>query len=264
MWIGDVNERAQDYLRNPEYEERIVAFCDVLGWRNQIAKAGSDPKKIGVLRRQILLVGRIISNVKPEVDLRFTSFSDNIVLSGPAKEAPLDTLIAMLVLLSDYQQTSAVLGFLTRGGITIGEIYHDQQTVFGPALNRAYELESTVADYPRIVLDKNNFTNSGENKNQLLAVEDCIFLNPFSFRSLKSMDALGPVDPGFWDRVGLPKFRDEQHSIHESLENCLAGVESILRSPLSDKEYRRVAWLYDRLANELGVPLSSSYPRETA
>src|SRR6476469_9716354 len=136
------NERVQGYLKDPEYENRMLAFCDVLGWRSQIGRAGSDPKKIGTLRRQILLVKRVIGNVKGVADLRFSSFSDNIVLSGPVSDF---TLAAFKVLLSDYQLVSAVHGFLTRGAVTVGDICHDNEVVFGPALNRAYELESTMA-----------------------------------------------------------------------------------------------------------------------
>lgn len=35
-----------------------------------------------------------------------------------------------------------------------GALYHDNQVVFGPALAQAYELESRVALYPRIVITR--------------------------------------------------------------------------------------------------------------
>nr|WP_317187917.1 hypothetical protein [Acinetobacter gerneri] len=41
---------------------------------------------------------------------------------------------------------------LLRGALTIGEIYHDENMVFGPAMVEAYELESKVAEFPRIIL----------------------------------------------------------------------------------------------------------------
>jgi len=45
-------------------------------------------------------------------------------------------------------------GFIIRGAITIGDLYHDERIVFGPALNQAYEIESTIANYPRVIVDK--------------------------------------------------------------------------------------------------------------
>jgi hypothetical protein len=44
------------------------------------------------------------------------------------------------------------IGFLIRGGVTIGNLYHAQGIVFGPAMVEAYELESRTAVYPRIVV----------------------------------------------------------------------------------------------------------------
>ena len=51
------------------------------------------------------------------------------------------------------QLIAASQGVWVRGGVTVGNILHDDDVVFGPALNRAYELESKVAKFPRIVLD---------------------------------------------------------------------------------------------------------------
>jgi hypothetical protein len=238
----------------------MVAFCDVLGWRDQIKRAGTDANKIGTLRRQILLIQRKIGGIKGDLGLRFSSFSDNIVLSGPPSYL---MLAAFKMILSDYQWCSAVLGFLTRGAVTIGSICHDGQVVFGPALNRAYELESQIAKYPRIIFDKEHFRHSTSKRpNSMMDVDDeCIFLDPFTVEAVKVTDKLDPLAAGDWEKLGLPVFRNEPFPIYNSLENCLIGIKPILRSPLADKDYERVSWLYDRLARELGVPLSKSYPR---
>ena len=44
-------------------------------------------------------------------------------------------------------------GLLIRGGITLGYCFSDDFMVWGKALVRAYEIESTIAIYPRIVID---------------------------------------------------------------------------------------------------------------
>lgn len=118
-----------------------------------------------------------------------------------------------------------------------------------PALNRAYDLEKTVAKYPRIVFDNDTFFNSRKETNVLIADEDCLFLDPFSIKSIELSNKMGPIEEEFWDRVGLPKFADElEMSGYNILPNCLHSVKTIVRSPLKDEEYEKVAWLFDRIA----------------
>jgi len=98
----------------------------------------------------------------------------------------------------------------------------------------------------------------------MVAHEDgCIFLNQFTLESIDVLAELEITEED-WDKLGLPKSRAEPHSTLETLKNCVAGIKPILRSPLTDKDYERVAWLFDRIAKQLGVPLSASYPRVKA
>lgn len=46
-----------------------------------------------------------------------------------------------------------VHGIALRGGMSIGEVYYDEFQVFGPEFVRAYELESSLANYPRAIID---------------------------------------------------------------------------------------------------------------
>src|SRR5271156_3287745 len=44
-------------------------------------------------------------------------------------------------------------GFPCRGAITSGSLFHHERYIVGPALVRAYQIEQSVAIYPRIILD---------------------------------------------------------------------------------------------------------------
>jgi hypothetical protein len=44
-------------------------------------------------------------------------------------------------------------GFLLRGGLTVGDLLHTTKHVVGPAMVAAYDLESRVAKYPRVIVD---------------------------------------------------------------------------------------------------------------
>ena len=82
-----------------------------------------------------------------------TAFSDCIVMSN-SKEQAERTIVQSYILASML----AKFGFMCRGGITIGNLTHDADIVFGVGLIRAHHLESKVAKKPIIILDNEIFT----------------------------------------------------------------------------------------------------------
>ena len=260
----DVEKKRLDFQRNPSYETRAVAFYDFLGWRNKIAEAGNDPKRIGDLRRMILRntrsLGGILQYASPGI--RFSSFSDNIVVSC---EVERDAILHLIATLASFQMASLGAGFLVRGGLTIGPIYHDSVSVFGPALNRAYELESQIAQVPRIVVDDNIF-DIVDRHIVLISCEDVFFINPFS---LGFMSILGDIEdveerPDIYSSLGLSRggrFSLKKMSADQFFGFPLTGIKPMLKIPTTDKEWTKIAWVYDRLASLLGMPPASSYPR---
>jgi hypothetical protein len=256
----DVAAKLADFRRNPSYERKLVAFCDVLGWRSQIERAGSDPVKIGELRRLILQLTRTLKVSSPH-DIQVSSFSDNIVMSQ-AIEDPMKMMF-FLQQLGPFIAATAIGGFLLRGGITIGDIHHDEEVVFGPALNRAYHLESKVADYPRVILDQEVFKIFPQLPS-LIVREDQQFLDPFRKDQMEFIMSLHRETPKpEIAAAGLPVFSGSIKGTPGDvpLRMALNALKPQIRSSLPDEHYRKVAWLYDRIAAQLGVPLSNSYPR---
>ncbi|PDZ55088.1 hypothetical protein CON15_23105 [Bacillus cereus] len=47
-------------------------------------------------------------------------------------------------------------GILMRGGLAVGLLCHNDNIVYGPAMVEAYELESKLAIYPRVVVKEND------------------------------------------------------------------------------------------------------------
>jgi hypothetical protein len=62
-------------------------------------------------------------------------------------------------------------GVFIRGGISIGNAYITERRFFGPAYQDAYELESKVAQFPRIVLS-NEVVETFESNERLLGGSD--------------------------------------------------------------------------------------------
>lgn len=156
-------DEAQKFVDALRYKNRVVAFLDVLGWKQRVLSKGSEGeevvKMLGKTLAQLQGVTRhfnSLRNLLPEDqvwpgDPVMTQFSDCLVLSVENDSHGRETLQNVLsILTSNLIQ----FGFLLRGGVTRGQLFHDDGLVFGPALIEAYELESKIASTPRVILSK--------------------------------------------------------------------------------------------------------------
>ena len=142
------------------YEERIVAFVDILGFSNMISQSEKDVETYEKINRAL----KTIQNVKKDSEntsAKVTTFSDNIVISYPANGK--DSLFYILIDLIHLQLELLQQGVLVRGGIAKGKVRHTKEMVFGPAMVTAYELESKYAVYPRIIVEKQTVDWEKEN-----------------------------------------------------------------------------------------------------
>lgn len=139
-------------VSDAQYEERIVLFLDFLGFKELVDRT---TRERGFLKRLIDAMD-VIGNIgSGDAELfrsqQLTQFSDSIVVSYLVTERS-----AVFWLLNDiaiHVVRLAELGFLVRGGMTVGPVYHSMNHVVGPAMNEAYRLESQIAKYPRVVID---------------------------------------------------------------------------------------------------------------
>jgi hypothetical protein len=253
-------EKLKDFRRNPSYERKVIAFYDILGWRSEIAKAGTAPEKIGELRRLILHHTRLFK-APIECPVCVSTFSDNVVISTVVDKKVTPYFLRTMAVV---QLMTAFMGYLMRGGIAIGDIVHDDEVVFGPGLNRAYELESTVAVFPRIVLDP-DVPNVGPFEGFHTVENGIAFLDPFTPACMAHWlrNAAHGQRRQLYMEIGLPTSERRHNDVpgDVALRALLNRIQLRLRQPLSDKDYEKVAWLYDRIAVRLGLPPAASYPR---
>ncbi len=131
-----------------KYEKRVVAFMDILGFTDLI-KEGGHESEIGAVFSHLNYRASQAERISNHGRMQLTVFSDCIVIS----EELLDGFGALR--LAGYAGYLALdllaRGFLVRGGLSTGELYHQDGTVFGPAMIEAYNIENKVAVYPRIV-----------------------------------------------------------------------------------------------------------------
>ena len=131
------------------YEERIVAFIDVLGFAKLVEDSELDPAARSRIEKLIAadqLFERFLKNMFPLVYATF--FSDSFILSATAANA-----IYLFREAGYLCRHLLTLGLVFRGAIVAGSLHHDDRTIVGPAFVKAYRLERDAAIYPRVIID---------------------------------------------------------------------------------------------------------------
>jgi hypothetical protein len=149
-------------------EDQVVLFVDLLGFSESTFRldANLQASVLALLTNIASLKSDFVStttkqengtthNVRPSI----STFSDHIVASYSlarieAEEniKPLIVMAHLSGLVSSIALRALSIGFLTRGGVATGKLYHSGGVVFGEALVEAVALENRTAIYPRVVL----------------------------------------------------------------------------------------------------------------
>lgn len=145
----------------------IVAYLDILGVTNKMQQKNEfqmeSLNKLYNLYRHIIDLSDSENGIKKYSDIKFRIFSDNIIIAkkiSKHKDERVQDIICLLNCVSNFSCAAVGDGvaWLLRGGITIGDFYINDTIVWGQALLRSYELEDKIAIYPRIIIDKNIYS----------------------------------------------------------------------------------------------------------
>lgn len=144
------------------YEVRYIAFIDILGFKSKVQDSVSNVNEFLHIKGMLEYIQQL--KIKHDNDpyslknigVEFSMFSDSIVISYPAfgKGNAFNILIDLAHICLDI----LAQGYVFRGGITIGYVFHKNSVCFGPAMNRAVDMEKR-ARYPRIIIDPNVLSN---------------------------------------------------------------------------------------------------------
>ena len=156
------------------YEKRLVAFIDILGFKEIVKQSEKDISKIELIysvldylknwevqeKWDLRLVEieedaqkRGIENFDIRGKTNITAFSDSIVVSVKVDNNINEMASTLIINLAYIGAILLEKGILFRGGLTVGNLIHiENGTVFGQGLIDSYKLESNNAKYPRIVL----------------------------------------------------------------------------------------------------------------
>ncbi|MDD3122474.1 MAG: hypothetical protein PHC62_03040 [Candidatus Izemoplasmatales bacterium] len=144
-----------------DYEERLVLFVDILGFKNMIKSKDKTQHNNVIKAMEAILKMNIAIGKGMELgnrnSIRVTILSDSVCCSINSDD--FDNQAQLIILLNSacaFQGFLLERGILSRGAICIGDFYHSEKILFGEALVDSYVLETTKAIYPRIIIDKKN------------------------------------------------------------------------------------------------------------
>ena len=167
------------------YQDRFILFIDILGFRNIISKTQTDSsiaeslykvlnslrseeiglESFGSINTEVIEAdGRNITEVqkflamansmfRSQYSLSITHFSDSLVISCDANHEDTCFIIFDLIARLNYRLWNEHQ-LLMRGGVTVGKLVHEENgPLFGPAMVRAYDIESKLSKFPRVLID---------------------------------------------------------------------------------------------------------------
>jgi hypothetical protein len=239
-------DEAKKFEESLQYQDRLVAFLDILGWKQAVLSEGNHVvKMLGKILAQMQGVTSHFNSLRNLVsedqkwpgDPVMTQFSDCLVFSAESNSHGREALEnALSILTSNLMQ----FRFLLRGGITRGQLFHDSGLVYGPALIKAYELENELALYPRVILS-NELSLEWESRGIRRGTPWIKDFDGYLF-----FNFLPPF-------MGSPFFTDQK-----LWQSRLTPIRELILSKASDpdcdeKVYAKYAWLayyFDRVCDE--------------
>jgi len=163
------------------YENRIVAFIDILGFKDLLDKTIDKEDRdvegfieiikdaYGIIRdtwhldEEMTKLNRSSEASQKENKQKgkiVTIFSDTIVVSF-LHNAPGEIFYTLLEIKWMIMEL-VNRGILCRGALAYGKLIHTDKMVFGPALVEAYITESKAALYPRVVVSREMIQLAGK------------------------------------------------------------------------------------------------------
>lgn len=141
------HESRTPILPRTAYKDYYVAFLDILGFKEMILNR--QPELSLVVKSRMDFLNQSINFLKQKYESNIMIMSDSIVITIER-----DKECALIKFLFCIAKTNGLLnGAIIRGGISFGELFHEENIVFGPSFITAYQLQEYEAVSPRIIIN---------------------------------------------------------------------------------------------------------------
>lgn len=248
------NEYKPPMYPHKQYEDRVVAFVDVLGFKDLVMQSQSD-------ERVLLNITSALSSLYEwiwqwEADgcnssFAFTQLSDSVVLSAITDTQ--DSFEMLLQLMLGIVDIAYNNGVVVRGGIARGGLIHDKEMVVGPAMVYAYLLESKKAVYPRIIISEELKNEFDANLQEYVDSQPNLDEIP-SFNKIFKQDD----EDGVWYMDYVDP--DEAFITMRTKEDYIDALKDIVKKGLNNPEpkvRKKYEWL-ERKIGRIGSAAASS------
>lgn len=228
------------------YDIRVVAFIDILGFKNSIEKSNSDEMEFERILTSLTDLKEFFIKPKDQDDIEADStygadtqilqVSDCLIISRLVQEQG-----GIYHMLSDCAFAAHLLisnGFLCRGAIRSGKMYHRGTTLFGQAYIDAYLAEENEK-LPIIKFDKNIFEIARQfpfPSNKPIADWEVNFIMK-NCKQLESGEYFLDYFNDYDDRVGGGEGTAAYH--YSKLRNIILNG---LQLPTTSRAYEKYQW----------------------
>ena len=219
------------------YTKSIVAYIDVCGIRNLLMANSNDfnaHKQIYMkmdeivhrcqTKEWIIAIEKLYGNFP----VKYTILSDSIVLSVDASIHQAFDKMTMMTSLFITSLLELNPSRFMRGAITVGNLYHKNNTVFGPALVEAVSLEEKYAINFRCIMKKNHFDDVQIGTNNKL--KPYFKLDDDGFYSLDYLFS-------FFNKIENASIRKDEGQVKAGL-NILFNTQSAVKNELNKPKKR--------------------------
>lgn len=174
IWIIVHKHSGEIMFENVAFENRAVAFIDVLGFKSVVDRAESDQEALSELVELINILstavpdldGSVSKSVPPELIPKHIYISDCIILSAPLTSEKMKNYNGLSTLVMRVIQLTHILltkGYLIRGGVSIGSVWHTESNIVGTAYQEAYSIEQkAIAPCVELSSSAKNYWDNSE------------------------------------------------------------------------------------------------------
>lgn len=254
-----MEESLAESTREPDFIESLVAFIDILGFKNRV-ESSEDVSSLRLVVKALEVIQRkfdfnsgdkITNELQEIVHKKVLAFSDSIVVAvgydaeGYSHLGSFDFLLSEIVGIARAQAECVSQGIFLRGGIDEGLWYYQNDRMVSPALITAHELEGKVWA-PVIGLSQRLYDKFAQHQDRKTYAKDW---EPFAseVRGFEKEGKNAESREKYWFidymRIYLHEFEKPTDQIRWLLEHAQAIKDGFESSPDDESIKDKYRWL---------------------